>query len=97
MCGTEVVTLFLKRWVQPVMSRDHQLWLYTGAKDKSRVSPNNFSEEDLRDEVRCLTCFSQKDNIAMTSARPPFDIKHLPSEVIIVFCLCIRCHFCSRT
>ncbi|KAK1694760.1 hypothetical protein QYE76_011457 [Lolium multiflorum] len=50
MCGTEVVTLFLKRWVQPVMSRVHQLWLYTGANDKSRVSPTDFSEEDLRDE-----------------------------------------------
>jgi hypothetical protein len=65
------------------MSWAHQLWLYTGANDKSRVSPNDFSEEDLRDEVRCLTCFSQKDTIAMTSAGPPFDFKHLPSEVII--------------
>ncbi|KAM0900633.1 hypothetical protein ACQ4PT_020475 [Festuca glaucescens] len=84
MCGTEVVTVFLKRRVQPVMSRAHQLWLYTGANDKSRVSSTDFSEEDLRDEVRRLTCLSQKDNIAMTSARPPFDFKHLPSEASTV-------------
>jgi hypothetical protein len=51
MCGTEVVTVFLKRRVQPLMSRDHQLWLYTCAKDKSRVSPNDFYEEYLR--ARC--------------------------------------------
>jgi hypothetical protein len=85
MCGTKVVTVFLKRRVQPVMSWVHQLWLHTGAKDKSRVIPTDFSEEDLRDEVQSLTCLSQKDNIAMTLARPPLDLKHLPSEVIVLF------------
>ncbi|KAK1684326.1 hypothetical protein QYE76_045174 [Lolium multiflorum] len=31
MCGTEVVSVFLQRRVQPLMSRPHQLWLYTVA------------------------------------------------------------------
>nr|XP_051197352.1 uncharacterized protein LOC127310747 [Lolium perenne] len=66
------------------MSRVHQLWLYTGASDKSRISPTDLSDEDLRDEVRRLTCLSQKDNIVMTSARPPLDLKHLPSEAKVV-------------
>jgi hypothetical protein len=83
MSGTEVVVLFLKRRVQPAMSRAHQLWMYTGPKDKTRINSNDFSEDDLRDEVRRLTCFNQKDVIAMTSSRPPFGINHLPSEVII--------------
>jgi hypothetical protein len=56
--------------------------MYTGMTDKSRISPTNLSEEDLRDEVRRLTCLGQKDNIVMTSARPPLDLKHLPAEVI---------------
>ncbi|KAK1607612.1 hypothetical protein QYE76_031285 [Lolium multiflorum] len=30
MCGTEVVSVFLQRRVQPLMSRPHQLWLYSG-------------------------------------------------------------------
>ena len=84
MCGTEVVSVFLKHRVQLVMSRVHQLWMYTGATDKSRISSTDLSEDDLRDEVRHLTCLSQKDIIAMTSARPPLDIKHLPSEVIFI-------------
>jgi hypothetical protein len=43
MCGTEVAAFFLKHQVQPAMSRDHQLRvLSTGAKDKSRVGPNDF-------------------------------------------------------
>jgi hypothetical protein len=33
-------------------------------------------------EVRRLTRFSQKDNIVLVSARPPFDLKHLPAKVI---------------
>jgi hypothetical protein len=56
--------------------------MYTGEKDKSRVSLSHFSEEELRDEVRHLTRLSQKDNIVLTSARPPLDLKHLPAKVI---------------
>ncbi|KAK1631841.1 hypothetical protein QYE76_006156 [Lolium multiflorum] len=62
------------------MSRPHQLWLYTGKGDKSRVISADLSAEDLRDEVRRLTCLSMKDNIILTSARPPYDFHHLPTE-----------------
>ena len=82
MCGTEVVSVFLQRRVQPLMSRPHQLWLYTGKEDESRVSSAELSAEELRDEVRRLTCLSMKDNIVLTSARPPYDSDHLPTEVI---------------
>ncbi|KAK1619849.1 hypothetical protein QYE76_025366 [Lolium multiflorum] len=81
MCGTEVVSVFLQRRVQPLMSRPHQLWLYTGKDDESRVSSADLSAEDLRDEVRRLTCLSAKDNIVLMSARPPYDSQHLPTEV----------------
>ncbi|KAK1665042.1 hypothetical protein QYE76_053201 [Lolium multiflorum] len=62
------------------MSRPHQLWLYTGKDDRSRVSSANLSAEDLRDEVRRLTCLSMKDKIVLTSARPPYDFHHFPTE-----------------
>ncbi|KAK1665129.1 hypothetical protein QYE76_053288 [Lolium multiflorum] len=84
MCGTEVVSVFLKRRVQPLMSRPHQLWMYVGKDDKSRVSSSDLSDEELCDEVRRLTCFSMKDNIVLTSARPPYDLKHLPAEASTV-------------
>jgi hypothetical protein len=32
MIGTEIAALSLKRRIQPVMSRAHQMWLYTGTK-----------------------------------------------------------------
>ncbi|KAK1682701.1 hypothetical protein QYE76_043549 [Lolium multiflorum] len=63
------------------MSRPHQLWLYTGKADESRVSSADLSAEDLRDEVRRLTCRNTKDNIVLVSARSPYDSDHPPSEV----------------
>ena len=82
MCGTEVVSVFLQRRVQPLMSRPHQLWLYTGKGDKSRINSADLSADELRDEVRRLTCLSTKDTIILTSACPPYDFDHLPTEVI---------------
>jgi hypothetical protein len=97
MCGTEVVSVFLKRRVQPLMSRPHQLWMYTGASDKSRINSTDVSEEVLRDEVRRLTRLSQKDNIVMTSARPPLGLKHLPAkEILLVFASDIISLFLNR-
>jgi hypothetical protein len=82
MCGTEVVLVFLQRRVHPLMSQPHQLWLYVGKDDKSRVSSADLSDDELHDEVRRLTFLSMKDNIVPTSARPPYDFEHLPAEVI---------------
>ncbi|KAK1611081.1 hypothetical protein QYE76_034754 [Lolium multiflorum] len=51
MCGTEVVSVFLQRRVQPLMSRPHQLWLYTGRNDKSRVNSADLSADELQNEA----------------------------------------------
>ncbi|KAK1608276.1 hypothetical protein QYE76_031949 [Lolium multiflorum] len=88
MCGTEVVSVFLKRRVQPLMSRPHQLWMYTGEGDKSKVSSVDFSDDELHDEVRRLTHYNMRDTIALTSARSPYDLSHLPAEASTV----VRCY-----
>jgi hypothetical protein len=90
MCGTEVVSVFLKRRVQPLMSRPHQLWMYTGESDKSRVSSIDLSDDDLHDEVRPLTHYSMKDTIVLMAARSPYDLSHLPAEVIL-YSICFYC------
>jgi hypothetical protein len=38
MMAAEIVAVFLKRRIQPVMSRAHQMWLYSGPKDETRVN-----------------------------------------------------------
>ncbi|KAK1661261.1 hypothetical protein QYE76_049420 [Lolium multiflorum] len=70
------------------MSRPHQLWLYTGKGDKSRINSADLSADELRDEVRRLTCLSTKDTIVLTSARPPYNFDHLPSEAPVI----VRCY-----
>jgi hypothetical protein len=56
--------------------------MYNRKNDASRVSSADLSDEDLHDEVRRLTCFGMKDTIVLTSARSPYDLKHLPAKVI---------------
>jgi hypothetical protein len=97
MIGTEVTALFMRRCIQPLMSRAHQMWLYSGAKDVTRINAADLSEKELLDEVRRQAHFSQEDTIAMTSAQSPYDIRHLPSAVILLlnnlaidFTLCTR-------
>ena len=43
MIGTEVVAVFLRRRIQPVMSSAHQMWLYSGPKDETRVNDAELS------------------------------------------------------
>jgi hypothetical protein len=59
MMGTEIAAVFLKCRIQPVMSRAHPMWLYSGPMDETRVNIAELSEKELLDEVRRLT--SQED------------------------------------
>jgi hypothetical protein len=82
MIGTKVVVVFLKRCIQPVMPRAHQMWLYSGPKDDTRVNVAEVSKKELLDEVRRLTHFSQEDSIPLLALHEPYDLDHQPSEVI---------------
>jgi hypothetical protein len=93
MIGTEVAAIFLKRRVQPIMSRAHPMWLYSGPKDETRVNVAELSDKELLDEVRRLTHFSQEDSIPLISLQPPFDADHPPAEVIFSFMFVLTCCF----
>ncbi|KAK1677549.1 hypothetical protein QYE76_038397 [Lolium multiflorum] len=56
---------------------------FTRQKRQVKGQLADLSADELRDEVRRLTCLSTKDTIVLTSARPPYDLKHLPSEVTL--------------
>ena len=83
MIGTEVVAVFLRHRIQPVMSRAHQMWLYSGPKDETRVNVAELSEKELLDEVRRLTYFSQEDSIPLLALQDPYELTHQPAEVNI--------------
>ena len=54
------------------------MWLYIGKKDLTRYNLANFTDEELLDEVRRLTCFTKVDNIPLEALADPYDFEHLP-------------------
>ena len=81
MIGTEFAALYLKRRVQPLQYRAHPMYLYTGAKDSTRISMEDLKEKELQDEVRRLTKLTQKDTIALEPNVRPFEASFPPPEV----------------
>ena len=49
------------------------MFLYTGAKDNTRISSVDLKEKELQDEVRRLTKLTQKDNIPLEPNVRPFE------------------------
>jgi hypothetical protein len=80
MIGTEVVVVFLRRRIQAVMSRAHQVWLYSGSKDETRVNAAEFSDKEMLYKVRHLTYFNQEDSIPLLALQDPYELKHQPTE-----------------
>ena len=89
MLGTEVAALFLKRRVQPLQYRAHPMYLYTGAKDNTQISPDDLKEKELQDEVRWLTKLMQKDNIPLEPSVQPFEASFPPPEVCFYAFICL--------
>ena len=84
MIGTEFTALFLKRRVQPLQHRDHLMYLYTSAKDSTRISSVDLTEKELQDEVRRLTKLTQKDDIPLEPNVRLFEASFLPPEVCTI-------------
>jgi hypothetical protein len=93
MMGTEIVDVFLKCRIQPVMSRAHQMWLYSGPKDDTRINVAELSQKELLDEVRRLTHFSQEDSIPLLALQEPYDFEHQPTEVNL---FPVHAYICTR-
>jgi hypothetical protein len=81
MMDTKIVVVFLKRRNQQIMSRAHQMWLYSCPKYETRVNVAKLFEKELLDEVRRLTHFSQEDSIPLLALQEPYDFDHQPTEV----------------
>jgi hypothetical protein len=63
------------------------MWLYSGPMDETRVNNTELSENELLDEVRRLTHFSQADSIPLLALHEPYDLAHQPTEVTFLVLL----------
>jgi hypothetical protein len=60
------------------------MWLYSGPKDVTQINAAKLSDKEILDEVRPLTHFIQEHSIPLVALQDPYEITHLPAEVILI-------------
>jgi hypothetical protein len=73
--GTQLMSFFLQRRVQPLQHHVSKLWSYSGLKDSSRVSEEDIDKKDLDKRVTALTTLT-KDHDIPALAVDFFDSEH---------------------
>jgi hypothetical protein len=81
--GTQLMSFFLQRRVQPLQHRISKLWSHSGLEDSSRVFEDDMDKKDLDKRVRALTTFT-KDHEIPDLAADFFDFKH-PLPAVYAF------------
>jgi hypothetical protein len=82
--GTQLMSFFLQRRVQPIRHRVSKFWSYSGLEDSSRVSEEDIDKKDLDKRVRALTTLTKDDKIPALAA-DFFDFEHPLSAVCAFF------------
>jgi hypothetical protein len=81
--GTQLMSFFLQRRVQPLQHRVSKLWSYSGLEDSSRVSEEDIDKKDLDKRVRALTTLTKDHDIPALTA-DFFDFEH-PLPAVCAF------------
>jgi hypothetical protein len=66
--GTQLMTFFLQRRIQPLQYRISKLWSYSGSENPSQVSKEDIDKNDLDKRVRALTTITKDDKILALAA-----------------------------
>jgi hypothetical protein len=84
--GTQLMSFFLQRQVQPLQHRISKLWSYSGLEDSSRVSKEDIDKKDLDKRVRALTTLT-KDHEIPALAVDFFNFEHPLPAVCAFSCI----------
>ncbi|KAM0887740.1 hypothetical protein ACQ4PT_028807 [Festuca glaucescens] len=76
--GLQIMTHFLRLWIQPIQARVHSMWNYMGSKDPTKISKEDLSTAELEKIARQFTTLTAADAIPSSCRVTPFDKKHLP-------------------
>ena len=79
--GAHLVTAFIRRRVQPLQDRAHPMFEYTGADDCTRVSTEDYSNNELLAIVKQLTGLKSAKIGDLTSPVAAYDAKNPVPEV----------------
>ena len=55
--------VFLKRRIQPLQARVHNIWAYSGTGDATQVRNEELSSNELETNLRAITCIKASDPI----------------------------------
>ena len=81
--GGQLISVFMKRRVQPLQHRVCPMWQYDGPEDPSRCSAEEFTLDGLLDRVHQVTkCASIKEK---SFVRPYADDLPLPQVLVLGF------------
>jgi hypothetical protein len=81
--GTQLMSFFVQRRVQPLQHHVSKLWSYSGLKDPSRDSEEDIDKKDIDKRVRSLTTLN-KDHDILELAADFFDSERpLPSVCMV--------------
>jgi hypothetical protein len=86
--GTQLMSFFQQRRVQPLQHCLSKLWTFPGLEDPSRVSENLMEKKDLDRHVRALNTL-KKDHKVADLAASHFDSDHPLHAVIFAFFACL--------
>src|SRR4051812_29495458 len=68
----DIIRTFLKHRVQPLQARAHPMFLYSGRRDPTRVSAEEFSKGDLDGILHPLLNFKAGEDLPGKSLTAPF-------------------------
>ena len=77
--GMDLLEVFLSRRIQPLQACDHQMWMYSGLEDSTRIHPQDVSEDTVEKCLRGIT--GNKDNPRGCRRVIPFDHLRQPEQV----------------
>ena len=81
--GIPLIATFVERRIQPLGARNHPMYLYSGRKDVTRVSPEILGPSDIRAIMCKLTSLAEKSDISFKTPVTPFSLQH-PRPVVSV-------------
>ena len=76
--GMDLLEVFLRRRIQPLQTRDHPMWMYSGIEDSTRVHPE-VDKDTVEQWLRGIT--GNKDNPRGARRIPPLDQSYEADKV----------------
>ena len=80
--GTHLVSLFIKRRVQPLQARVTPMWEYSGPSDPTRTREEELSKDEFEARLKAVTNLKLEKEMPGESPVIPFGQGRTPDQVI---------------